>query len=205
MTDEAVNADKQEWDPEANSYAANISHFTSLHAFDLITAIKPHLLAPGTRTVLDLGCGTAAFATAYLRHFPHGIPGQTVLCTDVSPAMVEVARSTVTDLLPASGCQTVFDFRVEDATLLENVADSSVQAVVSVFCVLHTAGFQDSAAFWDSMTTSSPMVDISGRSPAEVDKLRMVFMTKMGFSDDGGAIAMITASNVIVGELSGEE
>lgn len=122
------------WDTVAETYASTVTSFTTLHATDMLEAIKPTLLKPSTETVLDIGCGGGAFAIGYLRTFPKGITGQTVICSDMGEKMVEQTRQKVTASLP-DGYATRFEFRVLDALDLSPIAAGSVQAVVSAFCL----------------------------------------------------------------------
>lgn len=72
---------------------------------------------------MDVGCGTGAFAKAYMQQFPKRVPGQTLILSDLSEGMLEKAKET---LVPSSGFQTKLVFQVEDRTKLEGIADNSV-------------------------------------------------------------------------------
>lgn len=123
------------WDTFADEYTRACTPFSVLHAFDLLTAILPSITSnPQSCTILDVGCGGAALALAYLRHFPQGVEGHTFICTDFSPAMVNLARAAVHRVKPET-CKTVFQFRVDNGTTLQTVEDKSVDVVVSAFAV----------------------------------------------------------------------
>ena len=70
------------YDTSANSYADNITRFTMLHAADLIGVTKTEIRK--AKRILEIGCGAGAFGLAYMNIFPQGIPGQTIVCTDLS-------------------------------------------------------------------------------------------------------------------------
>jgi ubiquinone/menaquinone biosynthesis C-methylase UbiE len=122
--------DGKNWDKVASSYKSNgISRLTSLHATDLVGATLQQIRS--SKTILEIGCGTGAFGLAYLNFFPNGIPGQTLIMSDLSPAMVDEARNTLKNL--SSDVQTKFVFQVEDGCKLEGIQDKSIDMVVSVF------------------------------------------------------------------------
>lgn len=122
------------WDNFADEYTRSCTPFCVLHAFDLLTAILPSISPNPQCNILDVGCGGAALALAYLRHFPQGVEGHTFTCTDLSPVMVSLARAAVERVKPET-CKTVFQFRVDNGTTLETVQDNSVDVVVSAFAV----------------------------------------------------------------------
>jgi ubiquinone/menaquinone biosynthesis C-methylase UbiE len=97
---------------------------------DLVTLLKDDILS--AKTILDVGCGTGAFAMAYLRQFPTGIPDQTLILSDLSAAMLEKAKEYIK---PNGDFQTKILFQQEDGTKLEGIADDSVDIVVSLFGV----------------------------------------------------------------------
>lgn len=121
------------WDARAAAYAARATTITEPFARDLLHAVAPVLLQPTTRLVLDVACGAGSFALAYLARFPRGIPGQTLLCTDRSPAMIAAARAAIAGVTSHGQCATHFDFAVQDAVSLNDVADHSVHVLVSTF------------------------------------------------------------------------
>lgn len=121
----------QQWSDQANVYAKNVPQLTSLHALDLIRLLLPEIQA--AKTILDVGCGTGAFAQAYLQVFPQGIPGQTLIMTDLSSGMLEKAREAIGSI--SDHVQTEITFQTEDATMLDGIADDSVDLVVSLFGV----------------------------------------------------------------------
>lgn len=122
------------WDNFADEYTRSCTPFCVLHAFDLLTALLPSITAGPQCNILDVGCGGAALALAYLRHFPQGVEGHTFTCTDLSPVMVDHARTAVETVKPQT-CKTVFHFRVDDGTTLQTVHTNSVDVVVSAFAV----------------------------------------------------------------------
>jgi ubiquinone/menaquinone biosynthesis C-methylase UbiE len=119
------------YDSFAQYYSDHINPLTGLHATDLIGLASDKIRT--AKRILELGCGAGAFGLAYLQHFPHGIPGQTVVCTDLSPAMVHVAREVTTQKLSTMQCQTEFLFQEADATKLKDFDDNSFDMVISIF------------------------------------------------------------------------
>jgi ubiquinone/menaquinone biosynthesis C-methylase UbiE len=124
---------KNEWDDIAQHYADHVSRFTSLFADDLIHGCLLDIIQSAT-TILDVGCGPGVFALAYLKQFPKGIPGQTLICSDLSQGMVLKAQSLVEAQLPDNNdFQTNMQFQVEDGSILSGIPDGSISLVVSVF------------------------------------------------------------------------
>eukprot|EP00177_Eucheuma_denticulatum_P002739 GFKZ01004928.1.p1 GENE.GFKZ01004928.1~~GFKZ01004928.1.p1 ORF type:complete len:320 (+),score=46.19 GFKZ01004928.1:53-961(+) len=124
--------DASAWDGIASDYNRHVTRFTTLHATDLLSAAQPAL--ESATTILDIACGPGAAPLAYLSLFPDGIPNQTFIATDYSPAMVALAEARVAERVKP-GCSTAFRFQVEDALTLDGVPDASVDVVVSVFGV----------------------------------------------------------------------
>lgn len=124
--------EKSDWDDQAEHYAANMMRFTSLHATDLVGALYDDIKS--AKTILDIGCGTGAFGVAYLGFFPQGIAGQTMIFSDLSQGMVNKAKDTMRQRMPAD-FKTVIKYQVEDGSILEGVEDRSIDLVVSVFGV----------------------------------------------------------------------
>ena len=118
------------WSAQADLYSNQAARLTELHGADLITILKDEILK--AKTILDVGCGTGAFAKAYLQQFPKGVPGQTLILSDLSAGMLEKAKETVK---PGPGFLTKIVFQEEDGTKLEGIPDSSVDLVVSLFGV----------------------------------------------------------------------
>lgn len=132
------------YDAFAQNYADQVSRLTGLHAMDLVRTLPTKIAS--SKRILELGCGTGAFGLAYLDVFAEGIPGQTIVCTDLSPAMVGIAQQrTVAKIMQNSvsdaevkgeaKCQTEFVFQPADATKLVDFNDNSFDLVVSVFGV----------------------------------------------------------------------
>lgn len=119
------------WAAQASLYANQAARITELHGADLVSLLKEDILR--AKTILDVGCGTGAFARAYLQQFPRGIPGQTLVMTDLSQGMLDKARETV--LPPGHDFATKIVFQQEDGTKLSGIADDSVDLVVSLFGV----------------------------------------------------------------------
>lgn len=129
------NLQKSEnWDSASLEYARNANPFSTLYAFDLLTALLPVLTSNAECKILDVGCGAGSLALAYLRHFPEGIDGHIFMCTDLSGGMIEQARREV-DAVKTESCKTKFEYAVENGTTLEGVADDSVDIVVSAFAI----------------------------------------------------------------------
>jgi SAM-dependent methyltransferase len=127
---------KKDWEDGADHYAQNITRFTSLHATDLIGAMYTDIAK--AKTILDIGCGSGAFGFAYLDMFPNGIPGQTVIFSDLSKGMVTKCQELLESKVVCSGednFQTKFVFQVEDATELSGIPDDNVDVAVSIFAV----------------------------------------------------------------------
>lgn len=118
------------WSEQASLYSDVSSRITELHAADLVTLLKDDILT--ARVILDVGGGTGAFAKAYAQQFPRGVPGQTLIVSDLSPGMVEKARETVR--LPPD-FQTRVVFQEEDGEKLGGIDDDSVDVVVSLFAI----------------------------------------------------------------------
>ena len=127
----------------AHHYSDHVTRFTKPHAMDLMELIiHPEDDRISTaQNILDIGCGTGIFALMYLQRFPHGIPGQTIYCTDLNPAMVQVTQRVVTEQLQqlqsqlpeTNGCATKFVFQVADGTKLDMFPDHMFDLIVSVF------------------------------------------------------------------------
>lgn len=122
----------------AHHYSDHVTRFTKPHALDLIDVIYHDIVK--AKNILEIGCGTGVFGLAYLERFPRGIPGQTIYCTDINPAMVQVAeRVVVTDsALPPqqqrmNECATQFIFQPADGTKLDMFEDHTFDIIVSVF------------------------------------------------------------------------
>ncbi|GKY91852.1 hypothetical protein MPSEU_000156800 [Mayamaea pseudoterrestris] len=115
-------------------YAANAARDTCLFARDLVAGSLYSSIA-SAKTILDIGCGPGVFCLAYMQHFPEGIEGQTLICSDISKGMVNKAKQVLTAKLPAN-FKTRILYQVEDSTKLAGVEDESVCVVVSNFGVL---------------------------------------------------------------------
>jgi ubiquinone/menaquinone biosynthesis C-methylase UbiE len=118
------------WSAQAEVYSNQATRLTELHGADLIAILKDDILK--AKTILDVGCGTGAFAKAYIKQFPHGIPGQTLILSDLSQGMLDKAKETV---VPNDNFQTKLLFQVEDGTKLDGITDASIDIVVSLFGV----------------------------------------------------------------------
>jgi ubiquinone/menaquinone biosynthesis C-methylase UbiE len=125
-----MSGDNATWSAQADLYSGQAARLTELHGTDLVTILKDDILK--AKTILDVGCGTGAFAKAYLQQFPKGVPGQTLILSDLSAGMLAKAKETVQ---PTSDCQTKFVFQEEDGTKLEGIVDNSIDLVVSLFGV----------------------------------------------------------------------
>ena len=123
------NDDK--WSAQADLYSNQASRLTELHGADLVTILKDDILK--AKTILDVGCGTGAFAKAYIQQFPKGIPGQTLILSDFSAGMLQKAKETV--IAPNADFQTKLVYQEEDGTKLEGIPENSVDLVVSLFGV----------------------------------------------------------------------
>ena len=118
------------WADTAEVYSSQAARLTELHGADLVTILKDDILKAST--ILDVGCGTGAFAKAYLQQFPKGVPGQTLVLSDLSEGMLQKAKETIKT---GPDCLTEFIFQIEDGTKLDGVKDGSVDIVVSLFGV----------------------------------------------------------------------
>jgi ubiquinone/menaquinone biosynthesis C-methylase UbiE len=132
MAAAAAPALSHSFDKWAQSYSENVTRFSVLYAADLIRASMRQMAQ--AKTILEVGCGAGAFGLAYLSCFPDGIEGQTVICTDLSPNMVDKAEEVIKDKLPPS-YRTQFLFQVADGTNLDGFRDGSCDVVASVFGV----------------------------------------------------------------------
>jgi ubiquinone/menaquinone biosynthesis C-methylase UbiE len=123
------------YDSFAEKYAEHITRTTMLHATDLIGLAEAPIRS--AQRILELGCGAGAFGLAYQRYFHGGIDGQTIVCTDLSPSMVQTAerlmKTSTTTTTTTSSSATTFHYQVADATNLSDFADDSFDAIVSVF------------------------------------------------------------------------
>jgi ubiquinone/menaquinone biosynthesis C-methylase UbiE len=117
------------YDAFVENYATHSTRITKLHAADLIGLAEAHIRS--AKRILELGCGAGSFGLAYHQKFPDGIDGQTIVCTDLSPAMVETAKCILNPSTASSA--TTFHYQVADATNLSGFADDSFDAIVSVF------------------------------------------------------------------------
>ena len=120
---------RQAWDSVSSAFARYTNALFSLHAHDLLSPLS-ELSSPCT--ILDVACGAGAIPLAYLSLCPEGHAEHTFLVTDFSPGMVEEARRAILARKPQS-CATTFEFLVQDATTLSDIADASVDLVVSTF------------------------------------------------------------------------
>lgn len=136
-----------EWDRVAGEYATNCTSFCAAHAQDVVTSLSRSLLGEKPVTILDIGCGSGAFELAYLRRFPRGVPGHSIICVDVSSAMIEQAKRAVA-ATGSDECATKFDFYVDDATALHNIPNDFANVVVSMFCIFL---IPDQAAVFESI------------------------------------------------------
>lgn len=129
----AVNPNQPErWSKVAKVYDDSVRRITTLHATDLLAAILPDVQK--ATTVLELACGTGAFAEAYVKQFPTGVKGQTVIFSDFSSQMVQTTKNFVTSRVP-DDYQTQFEYRIVDARNIESVEDATIDTVVSIFGV----------------------------------------------------------------------
>jgi ubiquinone/menaquinone biosynthesis C-methylase UbiE len=140
-TTDNPDSTSEKWRATSKKYSEQWTQFklTSLYADDLITLLHDDI--QNASTILDIGCGTGIFAHAYLRAFPNGIPGQTIISSDISPSMIEQAQSTIGSKLATIQNQdddefaTKFLFQLEDGSQLSGIADHSIDIVVSVYGV----------------------------------------------------------------------
>jgi ubiquinone/menaquinone biosynthesis C-methylase UbiE len=121
------------WKATASGYADQITRLTTLYGNDLIVLLDPYIRE--ATTILDIGCGTGAFAHAYIHHYPNGIPGQTLLSTDLSPGMLQQAEQTILAAIDQKSFATKLVFQQEDGSKLDGIADHSIDIVVSLFGV----------------------------------------------------------------------
>jgi len=119
------------WADQATLYSHQAARLTELHGTDMVLLLGSDTLRHAT-TILDVGCGTGAFVHAYLQQYPQGIPGQTIISTDLSQGMLDKAQETIK---PLPECQTKLVFQREDGTQLEGIATDSIDVVVSLFGV----------------------------------------------------------------------
>jgi len=121
-----------DWDKTAQQYSDNIARFTALHAADLTGALYHDILS--AKTILDVGCGTGAFGLSYVQQFPKGIPGQTLILSDLSPGMVNKTKDVMQQRVPVD-FKTKLQYEIEDGAVLEGIQDDSIDVLVSVFGV----------------------------------------------------------------------
>jgi ubiquinone/menaquinone biosynthesis C-methylase UbiE len=124
------------WAATANLYDKQAARLTERHGHDLVGLIEADLSKPNT-TILEMGCGTGAFGQAYIQYFPHGVPGQTLILTDLSKSMLEKARTNLSPYLNKNEKEfaTKIVIQEEDGTKLSGIDDDSIDIVVSLFGV----------------------------------------------------------------------
>ena len=122
----------EDWSGYSSYYSDQISRFTMMHAYDLVGEMLRDI--ENAEIVLDVACGAGAFGLAYLRWFPEGIEGQTLIMTDFSPGMVATAEKVMNKAI-GPNFKTKIQYHVEDATMLEGIKDDSIDVVTSVFGV----------------------------------------------------------------------
>jgi ubiquinone/menaquinone biosynthesis C-methylase UbiE len=168
-----MSGDNNEWSAQADLYSSQATRLTELHGADLVTILKDDIIK--AKTILDVGCGTGAFAKAYLQQFPKGVPGQTLIRSDLSAGMLEKAKETVQ---PTSECQTKIVFQEEDGTKLEGIPDNSIDLVVSLFGVFLIPD-QESAlkAIQRALTVGKENVFANGSWQFDVSE----YLTSQGF------------------------
>lgn len=125
-------AGESPWDEYAERYGENITRLTVMHATDFAGSILSQIRS--AKHILDIGCGAGAFGLAYLSYFPRGIRGQTIVFSDLSTSMIQIASQVLMQRVPHD-FETKFVFQVEDGTKLEGIQDKSTDLVVSVFGV----------------------------------------------------------------------
>ena len=132
--DDHKTAVKVDWgkDNFARHYLDHVTRFTVYFAKDMISMMHKELSE--AKTILDIGCGPGTFGLAYLEAFPTGVPGQTLILSDLSPEMVQVAEQEMKERIP-DNFQTTLKYQVEDGGLLEGIQDGSIDVVVSIFGV----------------------------------------------------------------------
>ena len=108
----------------AKHYLDHITRFTVLHAKDLVMLLSPQI--ESSKTLLDIGCGPGTFALAYLDLYPKGIPGQTLILSDISPEMVQQAEETMKERIP-SDFQTKLEYQVVDGLTLDGIVGNSFE------------------------------------------------------------------------------
>jgi SAM-dependent methyltransferase len=130
---------RQSYDSAAQAYAEHLADELRHKPLDR------HLLSRfaedtrGRALVADLGCGPGHVAR-YLHE-----QGVTVLGLDLSPGMVEVARSLHPGL----------DFRVDDMTRLQ-LADASLAGIVSFYSIVHFEPSELGAVFQQMRRVLAP-------------------------------------------------
>lgn len=130
-----AKATTDEWGGIAKDYANQINRLTSLYANDLIILLHPYIVK--AKVILDIGCGAGAFVHAYMQQYPQGIPGQTIISSDLSPSMLDQARLSTSQALQTGkhAFETNLVFQEEDGTKLDGIADGSIDIVVSLYAV----------------------------------------------------------------------
>jgi len=116
------------WSETADLYALQAAQLTEHHGADMVALLHPQLVR--AKTVLEVGCGTGAFCKAYMRLFPQGIEGQTLILSDLSPSMMSKAKESIQ---PPTDFLTKIVFQEEDGTKLQGIQDDSIDIVVSLF------------------------------------------------------------------------
>ena len=129
-----MSATKEDWDEISEHYHDHVARFTGPFATDLMLGPLSASYIQNCKTILDIGCGPGVFCLEYIKLFPDGIDGQTIICSDLSPGMVAKAQHEVTRRLPRY-YKTKFVFQVEDGSVLEGIEDQSIDLVVSLFGV----------------------------------------------------------------------
>ena len=138
VVEAVIDSTTDQWRATSQQHSEKWTQFklTSLYADDLVTLIYDDIRR--ATTILDIGCGVGVFAQAYLRAFPEGIVGQTVISSDISPSMLEQAQSSyvmTTATTTTTNCATRFVFQLEDGSQLQGIEDHSIDIVVSLYGV----------------------------------------------------------------------
>jgi 2-polyprenyl-6-hydroxyphenyl methylase/3-demethylubiquinone-9 3-methyltransferase len=129
LTTRTVNSTEdviRHFDALASAYAETHGSAERLLSYRL-GVIRRLLVGKPRGTVLEIGCGTAVHLLALAGDFDHAVG------TDMSPAMVEVARRQADATCGGAN----ISLRVDPAEDLATVADMSVDAVVCVGALEH--------------------------------------------------------------------
>ena len=123
-----------ERDEQVEAYAAAARDGSAMSAVCLFNSAHISLVLGGSETVVDLGCGPCT----QLAQFAELNPRVSFVGVDLSKTMLESARAHIDE----RGIRNI-SLMADDITRLSNIADNSVDAVMSTMSLHHLRSFAD--------------------------------------------------------------